>query len=102
MLNQFRLKSFENPLLPSFKLAIHITRPGEKCDDDQVVYSKPDFDIVMNQFIEDMSDASKSILVYACGPGSMVNQLWDASMKTPLKKNGKRIRTDFYHESFEF
>jgi hypothetical protein len=29
---------------------------------------------------------------------SMVNQVWDASMK----KNSKRIRVDFHHESFAY
>jgi predicted ferric reductase len=102
MLNQFRLKSLEDPLAPELNLAIHITREDEKYENRQILYSKPDFDTVMHQCVEDMSEFSQSILVYACGPGSMVNQLWDVSMKKKLKKNDKRIRVDFYHESFEF
>jgi predicted ferric reductase len=102
MLNQFRLKSLEDPLAPELNLAIHITREDEKYKNRQILYSKPDFDTVMHQCVEDMSEFSQSILVYACGPGSMVNQLWDVSMKKKLKKNDKRIRVDFYHESFEF
>jgi predicted ferric reductase len=102
MLNKFRLKSLEDAFAPELKLAIHITREDEKCDNSQILYSKPDFDTVMHQCVEDMSEFSQSILVYACGPGSMVNQLWDVSMKKKLKKNDKRIRVDFYHESFEF
>jgi NAD(P)H-flavin reductase len=102
MLNQFRLKSLEDTLLPEFNLAVYITRDDEKNHDDQILYGKPDFEEVVSQCVDEMSSFTRSMLVYACGPGSMVNQLWDVSMKKPMKKDGKRIRVDFYHESFEF
>ncbi|KAL7502826.1 hypothetical protein ACHAXN_001326, partial [Cyclotella atomus] len=102
MLNQFRLKSLEDTLLPEFNLAVYITRDDEKNHDDQILYGKPDFEEVVSQCVDEMSSFTRSMLVYACGPGSMVNQLWDVSIKKPMKKDGKRIRVDFYHESFEF
>ena len=102
MLNQFRLKAMEDPMLPSLNLAIHITRDDEVLNNEQIIYGKPDLDAVVSRCVDEMSDFTRSMLVYACGPGSMVNQLWDASMKKPVKKCGKRIRVDFYHESFEF
>eukprot|EP00804_Cyclotella_cryptica_P026232 CCRYP_009796-RC/>CCRYP_009796-RC protein AED:0.05 eAED:0.05 QI:1240/1/1/1/0.85/0.75/8/145/833 len=102
LLNNFRLKSLEDPLSATLNMSIHITREEEKCDNTQIVYSKPDFDNVMHQCVADMSEFSQSMLVYACGPGSMVNQLWDVIMKKPMKKNDKPVRVDFYHESFEF
>jgi predicted ferric reductase len=102
MLNQFRLKSLEDPLAPALNLAIHITRDDENCNNPQIVHGKPNFEDVISQCVDEMSDFSRSMLVFACGPGSMVNQLWDVSMKKPMKKGNKRIRVDFYHESFEF
>ena len=102
MLNQYRLRSLEEPLLPNLNLAIYITREDKKYNNKQVVCGRPNFEEVLGQCIDEMSEFSRSMLVYACGPGNMINQLWDASMKKPLKKNGKRIRLDFYHESFEF
>lgn len=102
LLNKFHLKSLEDPLAPALTMSIHITREEEKCENPQIVYSKPDFDNVMHQCVDNMSEFSQSILVYACGPGSMINQLWDVTMKKPMKKHDKRIRVDFYHESFEF
>ena len=37
-------------------------------------------------------------LVFACGPGRMVNQLWDET--TARNSSGRRV--DFHHETFEF
>jgi predicted ferric reductase len=102
MLNQFRLKSSQEPLLPTLNLFIYITRNDEKCNDEQILHGKPDFEEVVGQCVEEMSEFTRSMLVYACGPGNMVNRLWDVAMKKPMKKNGRRIRIDFYHESFEF
>ena len=98
LLNLFRQRSLEDPLMPNLKLSIHITRDDAKFVAQQIIYSKPDFTSVMDECIENKPKDSRSILVYACGPGRMVNQLWDASMR----KNSKRLRVDFYHESFEF
>ena len=102
MLNQFCRSSYEEPLLPTLNLSIYITRDDEKYNDEQILYGKPDFKHVVSQCVDEMSEITRSMLVYACGPGNMVNQLWDATMKKPMKKNDRCIRIDFYHESFEF
>jgi predicted ferric reductase len=98
LLNQFHENSLSDPLLPSLKLSIHITRDDGFVTGQQVSYSRPDFDAVMNDCIENRAEGSRSILCYACGPERMVHQLWDAS----TKKNTKHLRCDFYHETFEF
>lgn len=105
LLNDFQQRSIDNPLLPRLNMSIHITRDDsssakheDSLSESQVVYSRPDFDDVMNQCVKNKTDGSRSILVYCCGPARMVNQLWDAS----TKKNGKTLRVDFYHEAFEF
>ena len=36
--------------------------------------------------------------VFACGPSIMVNQLWDET----CRRNCRRHRVDFHHETFEF
>ena len=99
MLTQFRLKSLEDPLLPALNLEVYITRDDRKYNDKQIMHGKPDFESVVKACL---THCSRSILVYASGPGRMVNQLWDATMKKSIKKDGKRVRVDFYHESFEF
>jgi len=87
--------------MPDFDLAIHATRDTEDTNaipGQQVVYSRPNFESVMNQCVEKKPEDLRSILVYACGPGAMVNQLWDVTSR----KNKKDLRVDFYHETFEF
>jgi NAD(P)H-flavin reductase len=93
-----------------------------------IFYSKPEFPLVMDDIKRKAEiTGSSSILVFACGPGrsvlcfpyfppklsallifidftpcttkhSMVNRVWDASMK----KNSKHVRVDFHHESFSY
>jgi len=93
-----------------------------------IFYSKPEFPLVMDDVKRKAEiTGSSSILVFACGPGrsvlcfpyfppklsallifidftscttkhSMVNRVWDASMK----KNSKNVRVDFHHESFSY
>ena len=98
LLNSFYVKSLEDVLVPKLKLSIHVTRDTESIPGQQIVHSKPDFSAVMNECIGSEPADSRSMLVYACGPSRMVNQLWDAS----TRKNSKELRVDFYHETFEF
>lgn len=96
----YRSLATRNPALPHLEIMIHVTRdvPAAEHDKIPILFSRPDFFSVMEKCIGDRHEESTSILVYACGPGKMVNQLWDASMK----RNKKDLRVDFYHESFEF
>lgn len=100
LLNYFHLKSLEDPLMPDLKLSIHVTRDS---DDTRVIghsieYSKPQFKVIMDECVGKNPESRTSMLVYACGPGGLVTQLWDAS----AKKKSKKLRVDFYHEKFEF
>mmetsp|Transcript_1399 Transcript_1399/g.2503 ORF Transcript_1399/g.2503 Transcript_1399/m.2503 type:complete len:113 (+) Transcript_1399:2701-3039(+) len=100
LLNSFHQKSLEDPLVPDLKLSIHVTRDSDDTivTGQQIIYSKPQFNVVVEGCVENKPASSTSMLVYACGPGGMVTQLWDAS----TKKNSKALRVDFYHEKFEF
>ena len=100
LLNSFHLKSLENPLMPALNLSIHVTRDTDDSMvlGQQIEYSKPQFNVLMDEHVENKPKDAMSMLVYACGPSGLVNQLWDASMK----KNSKSLRVDFYHEKFEF
>ena len=128
----YRELSVHDPSLPLLDVCIHITREESLRDNGMgpiFYYSKPDLPLVMDDVKRkaEICGAS-SILVFACGPGrsvmcfhflvshpshrssllclidfiftqcSMVNRVWDASMK----KNSKRIRVDFHHESFAY
>ena len=100
-LNNFHKLSIKDPLLPDLKLSIHVTRGNDGhalIKGQQFLYSRPQFDTVMDECIASKPEDSTSTLVYACGPTKMVNQLWDVSMK----RNAKDCRVDFYHETFEF
>lgn len=102
LLNSFHLKALQDPLLPELQLSIHVTRDSadSMIIGQHVVYSKPQFGIVMDDFVGNNIEPEhiSSLLVYACGPSRLVKQLWDASMK----KQSKKLRVDFYHEKFEF
>ena len=100
LLMQYRQRSMEDPSLPLLNVSMHITRDEDPlpCEKMPIYFSKPIFSEVIDSCIDCKHVDSSSILVYTCGPGSMVNQLWDASMK----RNSKKLRVDFYHESFEF
>lgn len=100
LLNSFHLKSLENPLMPALNLSIHVTRDTDDSMvlGQQIEYSKPQFNVLMDEHVENKPKNAMSMLVYACGPSGLVNQLWDAS----TKKNSKSLRVDFYHEKFEF
>jgi len=127
----YRELSVHDPSLPLLEVSIHITREEtvHKNGMGPIFYSKPDFPMVMDDVKRKAEIiGASSILVFACGPGrsvtcfhclvsypshrpsslclidftftqcSMVNRVWDASMK----KNSKRIRVDFHHESFAY
>lgn len=91
--------SMQDPALPQLDVSIHVTREESTCDDaaGPIIYSRPNFQLVIDDYKKKAAlVGSSSILVFACGPGSMVNQVWDASMKNINKK----LRVDFHHESF--
>jgi predicted ferric reductase len=98
LLDSYHLKSLVDPLVPDLELSIYVTRDDGTLAGKSITYAKPQFNIVLGELVENKHESLTSILVYACGPGRMVNQLWDESMK----KRSKKLRVDFYHENFEF
>eukprot|EP00038_Savillea_parva_P018065 m.22326 g.22326 ORF g.22326 m.22326 type:complete len:1212 (+) comp3975_c0_seq2:424-4059(+) len=90
--------SRSNRALPELDLRVHCTRA--KAEDASVVSpliaGRPDFAALLDECAHDLPLAST--LVFACGPGRMVNQLWDET--TTRNRRGHRV--DFHHETFEF
>jgi ferredoxin-NADP reductase len=85
------------PDLPELRIALQVTRPAN------VKKVKPPFKVGRPDFAKMMSGISErhgdeSTLVFACGPGAMVNTVWDESNK----RNTKTRRVHFHHETFEF
>eukprot|EP00038_Savillea_parva_P004495 m.138613 g.138613 ORF g.138613 m.138613 type:complete len:1032 (-) comp11487_c0_seq1:152-3247(-) len=82
--------------LPELELCIHCTRAKANDVTPPVMAGRPDF----NKLLDQSSDGlpTSSTLVFACGPGRMVNQLWDETIKRT--RRGRRV--DFHHETFEF
>ncbi len=58
---------------------------------------RPDFAKVFDDAETNYMQVSNT-LVFGCGPGGMVNQLWDES----TKRNTSERRVKFHHETFEF
>jgi len=85
-----------DPTLPSLAVKIHCTRADSTEVHPPVVAGRPNFPAIM----DDAADRAPgtSTLVFACGPGRMVNQLWDEC----TSRNSARHRIDFHHETFEF
>ena len=61
----------DNTLL-DLNLSIHATRDSSEATiiGQQIVYSKPNFHDVMDEFVESKPAGSTSILAYACGPST--------------------------------
>eukprot|EP00039_Didymoeca_costata_P024200 m.349238 g.349238 ORF g.349238 m.349238 type:complete len:96 (-) comp40962_c0_seq1:31-318(-) len=86
----------ENEDLPPLDLRIHCTRAKEGSLDASLIAGRPNFKSLLDGSQEKHPGAST--LIFACGPGRMVNQLWDES----TKRNKKNQRVEFHHETFEF
>lgn len=95
----------QNSLLPQFpKLQtwIYITRGKDLTP--PLIPGRPEFPSIFEDLDSGVNqDEARKItraatFVFACGPGAMVNELWDQSINRTL--NG--LRTDFHHETFDF
>lgn len=86
-----------NKQFPNLHTWIYVTRGREDLK-MPMIPGRPEF----LEIFEDMDKRSESkqnaSLVFACGPGAMVNELWDSS----VQRTAAGTRTDFHHETFEF
>ena len=90
--------SRSDPSLPDLMLAVHCTRikEGETEARAPIVAGRPNFPSQLDEL--DELYPTDATLVYACGPGRMVNTLWDES----IRRTSPTKRYDFHHEAFEF
>ena len=82
--------------LPKLNVAIHCTRMEPQETDYSISTNRPDFASVLD--VCDEINPGSTMLAFACGPSSMVNQLWDET----IVRNKMEKRIDFHHETFEF
>eukprot|EP00041_Stephanoeca_diplocostata_P006252 m.78999 g.78999 ORF g.78999 m.78999 type:complete len:290 (-) comp16261_c0_seq2:420-1289(-) len=90
----------ERPDLPALVVEIYCTRekgPSAVQSSKLLHLGRPKFTILMDRTGHEHTDTA-STLVFACGPGRMVNELWDES----IKRTSAMRRIDFHHETFEF
>eukprot|EP00035_Acanthoeca_spectabilis_P003805 m.95689 g.95689 ORF g.95689 m.95689 type:complete len:333 (+) comp12337_c0_seq1:1946-2944(+) len=97
-LKELKATAEAEPTLPDLTVQVFCTREKEKDPngDGMVLTGRPDFSALMTEATERF--ARSSMLVFACGPGKMVNQLWDEA----TSRNTRHQRIDFHHETFEF
>ena len=87
-----------NELLPNLVVWQYVSRakPEELANNKFGITGRPKFANIFGKILK--SHPNQPVLVFACGPGAMVNELWDLS--TQHTRQGHRI--DFKHEIFEF
>ena len=98
VLRDFARTSEERVDLPELRLALNVTQADEEHDllKPPFAAGRPDFSAIFDIITSRHDD--ESTLVFGCGPGQMVNQLWDQS----AKRNTNKRRVHFHHETFEF
>jgi len=90
------LAARSNVSLPALDLRIHCTRAKADEVSPPLIAGRPDIPGLVNDAAN--SHPGESTLIFACGPGRMVNELWDET----VKRNSRHHRFDFHHETFEF
>ena len=91
----FISKRSKEPNYPKLVISIYITRSKEQLE-PPFISGRPKISQIFHTMVSNHND--KAGLVFACGPGPMVAELWDYSIQYTV--NGTRI--DFHHEIFEF
>lgn len=84
------------PGLPPLDLRIHCTR-AKGVVDAPLVVGRPNFTEILDA--AQVGEPGNPSLIFACGPGMMVNGFWDEANTRNASKKG---RVDFHHETFEF
>lgn len=83
------------PGRPRLVLSVYVTRSKEALS-APFVSGRPKVGKLFQDMMASHPDAAG--LVFACGPGPMVAELWDNSIQSTIQ--GRRV--DFHHEVFEF
>jgi len=83
--------------LPSLDLRIHCSRAKPGSVEAPLLAGRPNFGNVLDEV--NVGTVGNPSLIFACGPGMMVNGLWDEANRRAA--TGKE-RVDFHHETFEF
>lgn len=89
------------PQFPKLQTWVYCTR-GENLS-EPLLSGRPEFeeifgelDTLKKQYPHQSGKART--FVFSCGPGAMVNELWDLS----VVRTARGLKTDFHHETFEF
>lgn len=97
VLHEMCLMSESDPTLPRLDISIHCTRAKEgETLGGNVIIERPSFPSIFDRTVDE--NPASATLVFACGPGRMINELWDESNQ----RNRANNRVDFHHETFEF
>lgn len=96
VLEEMQLIANADPSLPDLTLHVHCTRTKDCTAVGAVKTGRPDFSQLLFEATDPNSECAT--LVFACGPGKMVNELWDEC----TSRNSRHQRIDFHHETFEF
>jgi respiratory burst oxidase len=90
-------RASQQPGFPSLYVWIYVTGVTRVSRPDLFAPGRPDWDLVFDTIVE-QNPSQKPCNVFACGPGPMVNECWDHSVRR--KQKGRRF--DFIHEIFDF
>lgn len=85
------------PRYPKLVVMIYITRSKDSLQ-PPLTAGRPKVSKLFETIMTSHADVSDAVLVFACGPGPMVAELWDNSIHNAVM--GRRV--DFHHEFFEF
>jgi len=81
---------------PDLVVWVYVSRAKTADMRPPLIKGRPKFERMFQEVTREHPDGSG--LVFACGPGAMVNQLWDNCIQLTIKGH----RFDFHHETFEF
>jgi NAD(P)H-flavin reductase len=94
-LEEMAVKS-QLPQFPALQTWVYVTR-GPDGMPAPLLKGRPEFVPIFDDLNKTVP-ADKAVLTFACGPGAMVNEIWDLS----VTRSAEGRRTDFHHETFDF
>jgi NAD(P)H-flavin reductase len=91
------MEAANRPEMPQLTVLVYVSRlkPEEKTPG--LIAGRPN----MPKIFDAVNAANKGVgptLAFACGPGAMVNEIWDLTVERTTEKDN----IDFHHETFEF
>ena len=81
---------------PALVIWVYVSRAKREDLPFPLIKGRPQFKPMFEEIHDRHPD--KAALVFACGPGAMINQLWDQCIQMTVTG----ARYDFHHETFEF